>query len=136
MSLESNAWRRVKRALTDGEFHPIRVERPIIPGTPDVNIVQGWIELKSEDEWPKRPQTIVKLKHPMTVEQRLFHRMRQSAGGKSWVLLKIGRDWLLFDGRVAADVLGSNNREGLIKAALHYWPGGLRDKELRKALRD
>ena len=80
----------------------IAVENPVGPGTPDVNCVLGWIELKSIDR-PKKEGTPVdgNLEH-FTQQQRNFLKRRWRSGGGAWLLVKMGRDWLIFDGLTAA----------------------------------
>ena len=75
------------------------------PGTPDIYVIECWIECKATEEWPAREKTIVKLRHHFTQGQRNFARLHAHRGGKSFVLLSIAREWLLFDGVVAADHL-------------------------------
>jgi len=99
---------RVMRAL-DG-LHPVAVENRAAPGTPDVNYVGGWLELKWLRSWPSRAATPVRVAH-FNMQQRLWHLRRRDAGGKTWVLLQCRREWFLFDGAVAAMELG-------------FWPHG------------
>lgn len=64
----------------------------------------------------------------------MWLRRRIHRGGRAWLLLQVRREWLLFDGEVAAQVIGTVNREGLIEAASHYWPNGLNSSELETVL--
>lgn len=100
---------------------PYRVENHIIPGMPDVNYVDGWLELKYLAEWPKKADTIVRLEH-FTSQQRVWIMKRAEAGGLVFVILKVGqREWLLFDGRVAVRLLGNVIRERLYKVCRARW---------------
>lgn len=83
----------------------IAVENPALPGTPDVNYVEGWIELKQLTAWPQKADTVVHVDN-FTPQQRVWHIRRRLAGGTSWLLLQVGREWLLFDGAVAALNIG------------------------------
>lgn len=69
-------------------------------GIPDLSYsgggVNGWIELKWLPAWPKRADTIVKIDH-YTKEQKHFLLSRGRAGGRCWLLLRVGREHLLFD---------------------------------------
>jgi hypothetical protein len=105
------------------------VENPCLPGTPDVNYIEGWIELKWLPKWPKRDVTKVRIPH-YTKQQRVWHFKRRRAGGQSWLLLQVRREWLLFDGAVAALVLGHATKKELISAAEAYWNAGLPAQDL------
>lgn len=122
----------VVRALRS--LDAVSVENRVGPGTPDVNFVEGWVELKWLRSWPKRPETPVALDHPLEVEQRAWIRRRRKRGGNVWVLLQCGREWLLFDGLVAADFLGTSTRAELYRHAKKWWAKGLDRRELIEAL--
>lgn len=69
-------------------------------GVPDLSYshagVHGWIELKWAAEWPARSTTPLRLPH-YTKEQRHWLLSRGRAGGRCWLLLRVGREHLLFD---------------------------------------
>lgn len=102
-------------------------------GIPDVNYVQGWIELKCLRGWPVREKTIVKVKH-FTADQRAFLRVRWAAGGKTFLLLKVAKEWLLFTGPVAAKSIHYVNRQKLYEICVSRWTRLPRNEELRKCL--
>lgn len=110
-------------------LHAISVENKIHPGTPDVNYMEGWIELKWLRAWPKRGDTVVRLSH-FNVSQRLWLKRRCNLGGSSWLLLQCRREWLLFTGRDAADYVGRVTRDGLYRCARVLWTQGLIKREL------
>lgn len=128
---EANMWRTVRTALAG--LDPVRVENPAFPGTPDVNYIEGWVELKQEDEWPKRERTPLRVDH-FTPQQRVWLTRRCRAGGRAFMLIKVDRDWLLFRGDVAAKIVGHVPRQELIQHALRHWPGKLIHEELRECL--
>jgi len=109
---EARLWQRMRPALLAAGLDPVRVENPIHPGTPDVNLADGrWIELKSVQA-PVREDSILRVKH-FTPQQRvwLFRRCRAVPGGALLLLEVRGDDgrgalWLLFDGDVASKVVG------------------------------
>lgn len=102
---EANMWRTVRKHMAEADLDPVRVENPACPGTPDVNYVDGWLELKYLPEWPKRESTKIKIKH-FTAEQRLWLKRRIKADGYARILLKIGtREWVLFSGLGAIEAL-------------------------------
>ena len=112
----------------------VSVENKAYPGTPDVNYKEGWLELKWLRSWPKncdkRPLVIKHFKK----EQRVWLKRRWNAGGNVFLLLQINRnDWLLFDGKTAANIVGTANRPELFKAALRTWKN-LEKKELLECL--
>jgi len=109
-------------------LHGIAVENPCLPGTADVNYVEGWIELKWLRAWPKRPETVVHIEH-YTQEQRLWSVARRLAGGTSWLLLQCKREWLLFDSGVAAKHLNAVPRSDLYELADKVWTNGLNVQE-------
>ena len=122
---------RITKALRS--LHAVSVENPVKPGTPDVNYVDGWIELKWLRRWPVRPETVVKIDH-YTKVQRSFGRMRWRARGKSFLLLQVQTHWLLFTGPVAAKFVGKVDRATLNQLALRHWAKGLNRKELIECL--
>lgn len=101
-------WREIRPYFVAAKLDPVRVENPIHPGTPDVNIIPGWIELKAISVWPLRAETCVKISH-FTPQQRVWlYRRWKFAPGSTHLLLQVRstREWLLFDGDVAAKVVG------------------------------
>ncbi len=114
-------------------LNAIPVENPAQPGTPDVNYVEGWIELKKLGKWPKAGEAVVRVEH-FTPQQRNWHLLRKRRGGRTHVLLQVGDEWLLFDGADAAASLGRVSRAELERLALKHWKNGPRAEELRAIL--
>ena len=106
---EAQMWRKLRLVLLAARLDPVRVENPIHPGTPDVNVSSGhWIELKCIKKWPARTRTPVRIAH-YTPQQRvwLYRRWKHAPGSTLLVLeVRAEREWLLFDGDVAAKVVG------------------------------
>ena len=113
----------------------ISVENWAYPGTPDVNYIGGWLELKWLRRWPKRPETPVVIEH-WTTEQQVWITRRAHRGGQVHVLLQVGREYLLLGAKMAAVELGSAPRGRLVAAAERYWEGGMNWVELREHLAD
>lgn len=108
---------------------PVRVENPIVPGTPDVNYSRGWIELKFSERWPPRGGPL-RVDH-FTRQQRTWLTRRRKAGGLAFLLLKVGEtEWLLFEGAVAAAMLGQVPRERLYEVCLARWTRLPKTKEI------
>lgn len=125
---ESTMWNTVRSAFEG--LDPVRVENRCDPGTPDVNFVEGWIELKWLPEAPVRGG-IVHLDH-FTPQQRAWIIRRAIRGGKVFVLLQLASTWLLFDGRWAAENLGRVNVSTLEENALGLWRTKLSKPELKQ----
>ncbi len=99
------------------------VENIVKVGTPDVEYHGGWIEVKRTVEWPARASTMVSLDHDLTLEQRIWIKRRSSVGGKVWVLVQIDRDYLLFRGLDAVDLIGTATQQELVRGATHTCVG-------------
>ena len=127
---EQDQRRTIVRVLRS--LDAVSVENPAYPGTPDVNYIGGWVELKWLRRWPERGG-VVQLEH-YTQQQRVWHIRRCRAGGACWVLLQVGRCWLLFWGRVAAKFLGQVEKEQLLSVAYRVWENGLKKEELLECL--
>lgn len=100
------------------------------PGTPDISFVPGHIECKATNQWPARPETPVKLDHPVTPQQKIFCMKWTKAGGRMWFMLHIAGEWLLFDGPVGAAHLGVATRQQLYDVALRAWTRKPKPEEL------
>jgi len=114
---ESGTWRSIKPVLVEANLDPHRIENIVGDGTPDVNYLNGWIELKHKREWPKRESTLVRLPH-FTAMQRRWLERRHNLGGKCFLLLRVELDWLLFDGLTAAWYVGRMSKNDLIRVCL------------------
>jgi hypothetical protein len=95
------------------------VENGVGAGTPDVNYADGWIELKSLEAWPVKGGPL-RVPH-FTPQQKAWLVRRHKAGGAIWMLLKVGTEWLLLEGKDAAFLVGKSTREELIEAAVYTW---------------
>lgn len=87
---ETIFWKKLRKKLPRGSHaHIIRVENPAHPGTPDVNMcingVEVWPELKRVKDFPKGEDTPV-FTGVMRAEQRLWHKERSKAGGRSYLV--------------------------------------------------
>jgi hypothetical protein len=121
--MEQQQRQLVVKALNKIHRDAVSVENPACPGTPDVNYIGGWVELKYAKDWPARDETTVRLDH-FTPQQRVWLRRRWYNGIKSnatdgavWLCLQVSktRDWLVFDGESASKYVG---KDGYNKAAL------------------
>lgn len=114
-------WSRVRPLFRLLDAH--RIEVPTREGVPDVNYAHGWIELKWLEAWPVRDDTLVRLPH-FTQEQRDWLERRCVRGGRAYLLLQVETrplEWLLFNGSIAAAVIGHATRQQLYDRALRTW---------------
>lgn len=123
---------RVVRGLRS--LDAISVENSVRAGTPDVNYIGGWLELKQLRGWP-RGDGPVPCRH-FRVGQRVWIKRRARMGGRVHVLLQVGRDWLLLPGMEAARELGSVPRRRLEEMAVRVWRGKIDMKELKICLQE
>lgn len=113
---ESNMWKTLKPLFEDNGLDAHRIENKIELGTPDVNYLHGWIELKYKSKWPARGG-ILALPHFTALQRRWLDR-RQKCGGRAFVLLKVNKEWILFEGATGSKVLGHLRKEELLTHAL------------------
>lgn len=112
------------------------IENVMGSGTPDINYVEGWLELKWLKAWPVRPGTVVRLPE-FTPQQRLFLLNRCRASGEARFLLRVGREWILLPGIWSALRLGKTaTKAEILAAAERYWPARLIGAELVEHLRN
>lgn len=83
------------------ELHMKPIENIVGTGTPDVNYIDGWLELKLLDNWPAKAGTIVKFKR-YTQNQRLWLIDRWTLGGRAFLVVKVAQEWLVIAGLDAA----------------------------------
>lgn len=129
--LEKNFRKSVVRLLRP--LHAVSIENGVGVGTPDVNCALGWVELKCADV-PADPDARVGVPH-FTREQRAWLRKRASVGGSCWVLLKVGKWWLVLGATVACELLDKVPLGRLIDECEDGWPRTPRSEELIECLR-
>jgi hypothetical protein len=103
-TLEKTLRKEVCKILRDAGLDPMAVENRCAIGVPDVECVAGWIELKTADGCDE--DKVLRLAHDLGPEQRIWIRRRIKRGGSVWVLLQIGKVYLLLDGGAAAEHIG------------------------------
>lgn len=135
MPNEGAARQTICKILRKAGKHPVPIENTLAKGTADVEYVDGWIELKALDEWPRRGLSLVRV-DKYTKEQRQFARLRHRAGGRIFFLLKIDntQEWLLFDGITAAEKVGTLTCAGLHDIAIGYWQRSVDPEEFLSLL--
>lgn len=130
--LESAMRQIVVRSLRS--LDALSVENLVGAGTPDVNYIGGWIELKVLKQWPKRVGTCIKVPC-FTPQQRVWLQKRWMRGGDVFFLILINTDWLLFDGRTAGESIGRLNKEQMIDRSLMFSEGRFDQRALFKVLK-
>lgn len=128
-SAESHVRQRIVALLKRRRLDPISVENPVHPGTPDVNYLHGWIELKQLTRWPARGTSVLRVP-TFTQQQRVWAYRRRHAGGACFLLMRVSDDWLLFDGAWASEHLGYKTSAETIAGAIKYWESRLNEEEL------
>ena len=130
---EQDAWRSLRRTV-GGRWHAQRIENWVDEGTPDVawgaRGVDGWMELKALHDWPARPETGIDI--GLKPEQAEWLTARGRVGsGLCFILVRIGRDWLLFHWSVARTLArGRPDRNSLLSLSDRAWRGRLNPDEL------
>ena len=126
---ESSQRGNINKILRRGGLDGVAVENSVYPGTPDVNYIEGWIELKWLRAWPRNADESPVLLPHYTQQQRNWGKRRSRVGGNIWLLLQVKREWLLFKGDVAAQFVGKATRLELRAVAFKVWHNGLDAKE-------
>jgi hypothetical protein len=112
-----------------------RHEDRLSTGIPDVSysmLHHGWIELKYLAAAPKKASTPMRIEH-YTTDQRNWIMRHGSRGGLVFLLLQVGRDYLLFDWTRAREIGQVTFAEHCAMAAKH-WAGRINWSELSYAL--
>ena len=117
-------------------IHAVPIESPSTrSGIPDINTAYGWIEMKYVASWPKRKETPVRL-HRYTSYQKDFLLEREKAGGKAYLMVKVGRmQWFLFKAQ-EAQVIGDVAKDLFIKLSYFRMTQGFNAKELIRCLKN
>lgn len=93
---------------------------------------RGFIELKYLKEWPKRPDTPVKIPH-LTEIQRAWLSLHEQEANLCFILLQIEKDYLLYSAK-RIDDLGIFNKKTLFYFCVASWHKQIDFKELANCL--
>jgi hypothetical protein len=130
-------WKHLSGVMR-GRWDARRHEDALGAGVPDVSYgcggADGWIELKALDRWPARPDTLVRLDNLTPEQLRFLENRGRAGGGRCFVLLAVGGQYLLFRWDQARRL-----REGATRAELEVlsagaWAGGIDAGELTALL--
>jgi hypothetical protein len=117
-------------------LHGVFVENSMRAGTPDINYVEGWLELKWLPSWPVRAKTPIALPK-FTSQQRVFLVNRARSNGQARFLLRVGKEWILLNGFWSAVRLGKGaTRAEILSVAEKHWPSRLDGSALVDHLRN
>jgi hypothetical protein len=128
---EASFWKKIKPWLQEAGLDPVRVENSAHIGTPDVNYVEGWIELKHTEKRPALDQ-ILRVPH-FTQQQRVWLIRRAANEGKCFVLMQVGKSHFLMDGLNAGTYLGNVTMQDIRRLSL-FWEGKINKEQLIQAL--
>lgn len=115
---ENDFSHKVTRAIR--KLDPVLVENLQKPGTPDINYVEGWLELKYLPDWPKRAETTVKFPK-FYPQQRVWLVKRTLGNGNCFVFVQIRFTYLLFQGGFAAQHFDRMTKAEMLRSALYVW---------------
>lgn len=118
---EKRLRRNVLEILREAGLDAYPVENVVCPGMPDVNYVEGMIELKQLKAWPKRETTPVRIRH-FTIGQKAWLAKRWAAGGNAYLLLEISKTFLLYNGNDVYKI-GTLTEKQLRELAASVWEG-------------
>jgi hypothetical protein len=117
--------------------HIVAVENVVFPGHPDIDYCiagqSGHIELKKLDAWPVRTDTPVRIPH-YTAQQRLWLKERYDAMGRVFLLVKVMREYFLFDMPTALYICDWSQQEWRDNACM-YWKNITPWEDLARRLR-
>lgn len=112
------------------------VENSVRPGTPDVNYIGGWVELKVLEKWPVRAATKVRVPC-FTDQQRVWLARRWLRGGAAFFLILIDKDWLLFNGDMAGRFVGRDfDKNEMIESSRMFSEGHFDKRQLYRILKN
>lgn len=130
MAGEARAWELLRPEMVRLKMDPVRVENPALPGTPDVNFIEGWAELKAATRWPPMGGPL-QLDHPPTPEQKTWLLRRWHSGGCAYLVLSVGvkltREWLVFRGCDVIELWREPPARAALEAAAELVTGSARD---------
>ena len=148
---EKNMWTNVRKKMVPKYWaEATRHEDKYQRGIADVSFVQntygeqlskdmriaehGWMELKHKGMAPIRPSTICRIEH-YTDDQRNWLRDKGEAGGMTFLLLQLGRVFLLFD-HVGCQNVGKVVTSDLYDLACWHNANGLDPRALWEAINE
>jgi hypothetical protein len=114
----SEATMRSRLVLRCKDLDMKPIENKVAKGTPDVNYIDGWLELKWLRGWPPKGGPVA-ISH-YTNHQRLWLKRRWARGGRAFLVLQVKTDWFVFCGCDALPV-GTLDRDQLEEIAIECY---------------
>lgn len=123
---EGSLWEKLRKGMRDhqGWREATRHEDAYQRGIADVSFVScggnhGWLELKHLYKWPAKPTTPVRIDH-LTEDQKYWLALKGAHGGRTWLLLQVGRAHLLYHWSTVK-LLGTLLSTEMYEKAEIYW---------------
>ena len=138
MASEHALWENLRKRLRSEGADAMRVENAVCAGTPDVNgcsdSVEFWVELKWVAAWPKMDRSSVNI--GLRLEQARWLHRRGKVGGRCWILVQVGTDYLLHWWIDAKDLYEHKLTQAQMRSrATAVWEGRMPARELVTILR-
>jgi len=140
MPPETQLWRIARMSLRPYGLMQ-RIETTTGSGVPDVSYAfstksrygNGWIELKHVPRWPARDDSPLRIRNLSVHQVRWLRRWRET-GGLSFLLMRVGDDFILLDGVKAGAVMAGKNIAWYADAALVFQTKKFPTLEILRAL--
>ena len=125
---EQRLWDRMRAAFGEYGVLAHRIENVVAVGMPDVvtacNGAVSFLELKAIAAAPARNTTpLLGAKHGLSAEQRNWHHDWNAANCVTFVVIGVGREVLVIDGREADLVNRMTYRDALAASRAMTWHG-------------
>tara|TARA_R110000824_G_scaffold40192_12_gene120749 strand:+ start:888 stop:1298 length:411 start_codon:yes stop_codon:yes gene_type:complete len=126
---EKNFWTLIRNNLPLTMY---RVENRVAQGMPDVHYIResnsGWIELKYVDNWPKK-----RFVSGLRLNQAMWATKYVLNGGRSWVLIRVGRDFtILVSGNDSKQLFDRPSKKRLIEFSSWSKQGNLSSEDWKE----
>ena len=126
---EKNFWTLIRNNLPLTMY---RVENRVAQGMPDVHYIResnsGWIELKYVDNWPKK-----RFVSGLRLNQAMWATKYVLNGGRSWVLIRVGRDFtILVSGNDSKQLFDRPSKKRLIEFSSWNKQGNLSSEDWKE----
>lgn len=132
---ERSLWLYLKNGMKNS-WDATRHEDRLSPGVPDIsygiNHINGWLELKAINAWPKNPMTIVRIQG-FTNQQKAWLFNRGCMGGHCWLLIRVERTYLLFSW-LQVNLIGTLVKSQMRSIAEGMWDNSINWVEFKKII--